>query len=218
MTIGRVVGRGTLAAGALAAVVVGLVWLNSVAAAVMDVGGSCGSGGAFEIATPCPTGTWMAPVGIFLGIAGLGAYALLRPTGSPALVALAWPALFGSLGVQFLRAAMAETDAWGWWLCGIVFLIMAVAPLAAIVADDRRALGRMLLGDGLAEPEPAERVNGFRPATAPGVDVTFVASTTVTSEDGDLAGSLDKLSKLHRCGDLSDAEYADAKQQVLDGA
>jgi hypothetical protein len=219
VTIGRVVWRGTLAALALATVVVGLVWLNSVAASVMDIGGSCGSGGPYEIATPCPTGTWMAPVGIFLGLAGVAAYALLRPSGSPSLVALAWPALFGSLGVQFLRAAAEESDAWGWWLCGVVFLVMAVAPIAFVVADDRRALGRMLLGDGLAEVDPADRARSTAPTTAPGVNVTFVApSSNGSSEDGDLAESLERLSRLHRCGDLSDAEYAEAKQKVLDGA
>jgi hypothetical protein len=219
VTIGRVVWRGTLAAVALAAVVVGLVWLNSVAAAVMDVGGSCGSGGPYEIASPCPTGAWMAPVGIFLGLIGVAVYAFVRPSGSPSLVALAWPALFGSLGVQFLRAAAGETDAWGWWLCGVLFLAMAVAPVAFIVADDRRALPRMLLGDGLAEVDPADRARSTAPTTAPGVNVTFVApSANGTSADGDLAESLERLSKLHRCGDLSDAEYAEAKQKVLDGA
>ena len=219
MTIGRVVWRGTLAAGALGVVVVGLIWLNSVAAAVMDVGGSCGSGGPYEIATPCPAGAWMAPVGIFVGLAGLAVYAFLRPSGSPSLATLAWPALFGSLGVQFLRAAAQESDAWGWWLCGVLFLLMAAAPVALVVTDDRRAVLRMLLGDGLAEVGPADRRNDNRPTTAPGVNVTVVAaSTDESSGDVDLAENLERLSRLHRCGDLSDAEYADAKQQVLYGA
>jgi hypothetical protein len=91
---------------------------------------------------------------------------------------------------------------------------MAVAPIALVLADDRRALGRMLLGDGLAEVDPADRRNGVRPTTAPGVNVTFVPVRT----DGDLATDLERLSRLHRCGDLSDAEYADAKQRVLGGA
>jgi hypothetical protein len=219
VTIGRVVGRGTLAALGLAVAVIGLVWLNSVAAAVMDVGGSCGSGGPYEIAQPCPTGAWMAPVGIFLGLGGLAVYVLFRPAGSPSLLALAWPALFGSLGIQFLRAAMDENDAWGWWLCGVVFLLMAAAPILLVLSDDRRALGRMLLGDGLAEVDPADRGRSTAPTTAPGVNVTFVSPATSSwSEDGDLAESLDRLSRLHRCGDLSDAEYAEAKHKVLGGA
>jgi hypothetical protein len=44
----------------------------------------------------------------------------------------------------------------GFWLCGVVFLLMAAAPLAIVVGSDPKALGRMLLGDGLAEPDPAE--------------------------------------------------------------
>ena len=137
---------------ALALVVVGLTWLNLVAASVMAVGGSCGSGGAYEIATPCPTGAWMAPVGILLGVVALGAYALTRPPGSPSLLIFAWPALFLSLGVQFLRAASDETDAWGFWLCGVLFLVMGVAPLLMLFAGDRREWVRVLLGDGRAEP------------------------------------------------------------------
>src|SRR5215510_11411979 len=105
MAVGRVLWRGVLASLALAGTVVGLTWLNRVAAAVMEIGGACGSGGAYQIATPCPSGVWMAPVGIFLGLVCLGAYLFLRPAGSPQLAFLAWPALFGSLGYQFLRAA-----------------------------------------------------------------------------------------------------------------
>jgi hypothetical protein len=198
--------------------VLGLVWLNWVAAAVMDVGGSCGSGGPYEIARPCPTGAWMAPVGIFVGLAGLAAYAFLRPSGSPNLLTLTWPALFGSLGVQFLRAASGESNAYGWLFCGLLFLAMAAAPLALIIGSDRRALVRMLLGDGLAEVDPADRPRTFAPTPAPGVNVAFVTPSTDDPHDADLAERLDRLSRLHRCGDLSDAEFAEAKQQVLDGA
>ena len=198
-------------------VVVGLTWLNRVASSVMTIGGSCGSGGPYEVAQPCPGGAWMAPAGIFLGLAGLAVYAFVRPSGSPSLVGLAWPALFGSLGYQFLRAAAEETDAWGFWLCGVLFIVMAAAPLCIVLSADRGALGRMLLGDGWAEPESADPADRFAPSTAPMVPVTFVAPETNGHEDVDLAGALDRLSKLHRSGYLSDAEFADAKHQVLGG-
>ncbi|HEY8060466.1 MAG TPA: hypothetical protein VID94_17000, partial [Acidimicrobiales bacterium] len=136
--------------------VLGLTWLNRVVASVLPVGGSCGSGGAYEIATPCPGGAWMAPVGLFAGLVGLGLYLLRRPAGSPQLLVFAWPALFGSLGVQFLRAAAAESGAYGFWLCGVVFLVMAAAPVVLVVAAERGAVARLLLGDGLAEPEGSE--------------------------------------------------------------
>ncbi|HYF46545.1 MAG TPA: SHOCT domain-containing protein [Acidimicrobiales bacterium] len=220
MTIGRVVWRGTLASAALAVVVVGLVWLNRVSSSVMELGGSCGSGGPYEIAQPCPGGAWMTPVGIFVGLAGLAVYAFTRPAGSPALAIFAWPALFGSLGIQFLRAASEETDAWGFWLCGVLFLGMAIAPLALVVSSHRRALVEFLVGDGHAAPERADRDDRRDPTVprpAPKVPVTFVAPGAEVDGDGDLAESLERLALLHRTGELTDAEFAEAKQQVLGG-
>lgn len=231
VAMGRIVWRGTQAGFALTLAVLGLTWLNRVAASVLSVGGSCGSGGAYEIATPCPSGAWMAPVGLFVGLVGLGFYLLRRPAGSPQLLILAWPALFGSLGVQFLRAATSESGAYGFWLCGIVFLVMAAAPLL-LVMGDRGARVQLLVGDGRAEPERIEDqsrgIAGFEAdgTVSRGRDLSPVdfrgsgpASEDVDGEDGgDLSESLDRLSRLHRQGDLSDAEFAEAKQKVLDGA
>jgi hypothetical protein len=231
VAMGRIVWRGTQAGLALTLAVLGLTWLNRVAASVLSVGGSCGSGGAYEIATPCPSGAWMAPVGLFVGLVGLGFYLLRRPAGSPQLLILAWPALFGSLGVQFLRAATAESGAYGFWLCGIVFLVMAAAPLLLVIGE-RGAMVQLLVGDGRAEPEGIEdqprgiagfeedgagsRVRDLSPVDIGG---SGPASGDVDGEDGgDLSESLDRLSRLHRQGDLSDAEFAEAKQKVLDGA
>lgn len=231
VAMGRIVWRGTQAGFALTLAVLGLTWLNRVAASVLSVGGSCGSGGAYEIATPCPSGAWMAPVGLFVGLVGLGFYLLRRPAGSPQLLILAWPALFGSLGVQFLRAATSESGAYGFWLCGIVFLVMAAAPLL-LVMGERGARVQLLVGDGRAEPERIEDksrgIAGFEAdgTVSRGRDLSPVdfrgsgpASGDVDGEDGgDLSESLDRLSRLHRQGDLSDAEFAEAKQKVLDGA
>ncbi len=238
VTIGRVVWRGIQAALALAMVVLGLTWLNLVASSVMSVGGSCSSGGPYVAATPCPGGAWMAPVGLFVALAGLGLYLLRRPAGSPQLVLFAWPALFGSLGIQFLRAAAAETEAYGWWLCGVVFLLMAAAPLALVAVGDRAALLRSLVGDGRAEPQGVDDSEGPRIArSAPDGAVTRFdpfgpvggngngnghahghGASAAEQDDEDLAESLSRLSRLHRDGELTDAEFADAKQQVLDGA
>lgn len=230
VTIGRVVWKGTQAALGLALAVVGLTWLNLVAASVMSVGGSCSSGGPYVGTAPCPGGAWMAPVGIFVALGGLGLYLLRRPVGSPQLVLFAWPALFGSLGIQFLRAAAAETSAYGWWLCGFVFLLMAAAPLV-IVVGDRAALRRALLGDGRAAPEraPSETPRIARAGAdgsvtrlgslGPVVGNGHGPSSASSADDGDdLAESLSRLSRLHRDGDLSDAEFAEAEQQVLDRA
>ena len=169
MTIGRVVWRGTQAALALAVAVVGLTWLNLVAAAAMAGGGSCGTGGPYEIARPCPGGAWMAPVGIFVGLAGFGLYLLRRPAGSPQYLLLAWPALFGSLGVQFLRAAAEDPNAYGFWLCGVIFVLMAGAPLALVLTDEPGALRRSVVGDGRSEPEGPDDGPQPRIARAPRV-------------------------------------------------
>ncbi len=233
VTIGRVVWRGIQATLGLALAVLGLTWLNLVASSVLSVGGSCSSGGPYVSAAPCPGGAWMAPVGIFVAIGGLGLYLLRRPAGSPQLVLFAWPALFGSLGIQFLRAAAAESGAYGWWLCGVVFLLMAAAPLALVVVGDRAALRRAVLGDGFAEREPTDEVEVPRIARF-GADGSVNrlgplgpvhgngngngASSRPAPDGEDLAESLSRLSRLHRDGELSDAEFADAKQQVLDGA
>ena len=158
----------------------------------------------------------MAPVGIFVGLGGVGLLPLRRPPGSPPLVLFAWPALFGSLGYQFLRAAVDSTDAWGLWLCGVLFLLMAAAPLFLVLSAERGTLkGAAPRRRPAGDRRPPTAATSPSPTRAPMVPVTFV--TADDSGDPDLAESLDRLSRLHRGGDLSDAEFADAKQQVLGG-
>lgn len=149
MAVGPVVRRGILSALALAGTVVGLTWLNRVAAAVMEVGGSCGRGGPYEVSVPCPSGVWMAPAGIVGGLACLGLYVYLRPRGSPQLAFLAWPALFASLGIQFLRAG-ADRGGAGYWVCGVLFLLLAAVPVVIAVVKDPRGALRTVAGDGRA--------------------------------------------------------------------
>ena len=67
---------------------------------VMDIGGTCASGGPYEIANPCPTGV----AGLMVGSIWIGLVAVAvtlyggHKTGGPTLVVFAWPALFLSLG------------------------------------------------------------------------------------------------------------------------
>ena len=169
----------------------------------------------------------MAPVGLFVGLVGLGLYLLRRPAGSPQLLILAWPALFGSLGVQFLRAASSESGAYGFWLCGIVFLVMAAAPLL-LVMGERGAMVRLLVGDGRAEPQriedqslapyppPRSRRDGEPHSDLGPVDLHGsgpVLDDVRARTTGDVSESLDRLSRLHHQGDLSDAEFAKARRR-----
>lgn len=108
---------------------------------VLDVGGQCASGGPFEIAVPCPDGTWTLPLAIF---AGLGFVFLAVTSGTKigglyaALPGLAWVGLFCSLGFNFLQWGIAPpadpaVDTSGGGLIfvglGLMFEVMGIVPL-----------------------------------------------------------------------------------------
>jgi hypothetical protein len=116
------------------------VWLGM--RSVMDIGGSCASGGPYQIATPCPEGVdVLLTLGIPLGIVSAG---LMVWKGSrigvmyAGLVALAWPVLFLSLGWNFLeygvRNPFGEGVELGWLIPGIIFVIMGGVPLLGWLA------------------------------------------------------------------------------------
>src|SRR2546430_6052942 len=88
--------------------------------AVMRIGGSCASGGPFEIRNPCPKGIAGLMIGsVWIGLlfAAVYAYQSSRADG-PGLVKLAWPALFLSLGYNFLAFGIHPPGGgglqWGW--------------------------------------------------------------------------------------------------------
>ena len=109
--------------------------------AVMDLGGFCASGGPYEIAVECPDavvastplsiiGGFLAAASILWGGAGLGgAWA--------SLVFLAWPALFLSLGWNFLEYGFFPPEGgwiWSWIFCGVLFVLMGAIPLVVAIA------------------------------------------------------------------------------------
>ncbi|MCC5581673.1 hypothetical protein IMZ11_39335, partial [Microtetraspora sp. AC03309] len=151
---------GTLAGlGALACCLTLLYLASHV---VMGIGGSCGSGGPYEIVTPCPDGIgWIVPVSIFGGIAGLGVYAWSTLPVGPRLTFLAWPALFLSLGYAFLDSALNVADGveWGFMVCAVLFILMGGVPLLFLA--NRDTFLRVFWG---REPSP---VPG-RPSPIPG--------------------------------------------------
>jgi hypothetical protein len=116
--------------------------------AVLDVGGACADGGPYISAQPCPSGV---PFTMLIGMFGLFASAGLLVwfgarlgKGAAAVVALGWPALFLSLGWNFLDYAFHPPDAepvpvWGWLIPGVLFWLMGGAPLAVAIAAWRAA-------------------------------------------------------------------------------
>lgn len=176
---------------------------------VMAVGGTCASGGPYEIAVECPQAVaWLMPASIFIGMAGAavavwGAPAALRP-----FAVVFWSALFGLLGWGFMQAGLPSGEqsfgATGIFL-GLMFWLMAAFPLyfviryavngTAIFEADASATGRLTSHYYVEVVEPRVRTDAF-----PSDDVSV---------------ALARLAELHRAGDLSTEEFTQAKQRLL---
>jgi hypothetical protein len=215
-----------------------IIWLSM--RAVLDIGGYCAEGGPYEIAHHCPDGVGLVlTLSIFagLGCAGLMAWkgaALGAPYDG--LVGLAWPALFISLGFNFLQFGFfpsGETGIeLGFLIPGILFVIMGAAPLVAFLPGGKRSSPTSdtplldmaaqteeraehqriqeqrshLLADMLEEAEHRSGANQPAEPTAPG------------AENEDLVGKLERLSALYRAGSLNFDEFQRAKQALIDEA
>lgn len=132
--------------------------------AVMDIGGFCASGGPYEIAHPCPDGVPGLMVGAILGgLAMCGVYAF--HAFGVNLVWLAWPALFLSLGWNFLEYGIDAPDgsgpAAGWLICAVLFILMGGVPL--VVGVVWMARGRTGPSVGIATMRAT-----LRPGSDPG--------------------------------------------------
>ncbi len=107
--------------------------------AVMDVGGACASGGAYEIRQACPKGVgWIMPVGIFgMFFAGIFTFLGVFDEGGPRPYVFAWSALFLALGWNFLDYGFDKPGGGtevGWLICGFVFVAMGGAPLLFLLS------------------------------------------------------------------------------------
>ena len=124
--------------------------LFQVSFTVMALGGSCASGGPYEIAVECPEGVAaFAPLSIFLGLFAVGINAFFaRGFGTP-LTTWAWPILFCGLGAAFLYAFFASGDAVG-LIIGVMFEVMGAVPL---LLELRASPQRVLLGQRSATGE-----------------------------------------------------------------
>ncbi|MEX2548274.1 MAG: SHOCT domain-containing protein [Chloroflexota bacterium] len=197
--------------------------------AVMDVGGFCAEGGPYVIETHCPEGVPLVLIGGIFGLFGFGGLMAWKGSivGEPygALVLLAWPALFLSLGWNFVEYALnpppGEGIVWGWLIPGVLFVLMGGVPLIALLPlsnSGRVGDARARLSTGLAP----------RPRPSPVMDAERAAMATVMSEllgqkaaegqdepSADLVSRLDRLAALRQSGDLTSSEFEQAKRALL---
>lgn len=198
---------------------------------VMDVGGFCAEGGPYQIQTHCPEGVAvLLPLAIF---GGIGAAALMARKGAQigggyvALVGLAWPALFISLGWNFLEYALFPTPpdsgiVWGWLIPGVIFVIMGGFPLLALLPSRRTGASR---GGGLSGLMGTSGTGGTDSRADLRIARKRLLNDLVTTahERGwgvqdDVVTKLERLASLRSSGAISEDEFEQAKRAVLGGA
>ena len=213
---------------ALAGVACGLTLLNLGARVVMDIGGACASGGPYVPRVTCPKGVPLAMVGGFWGgLIFVGLY--VRSTSKhnvPTLVGLAWPALFLSLGWDFLDYGIDPPGGgglvWGWLICAVLFALMGGVPLLMMVKPIMSQFGRRPGPDFLQAKvviPTKRRVRELRSVATEGSGGSPSAPRPPRgSGDGEpLVEALERLGALHASGALDDDEFEAAKQRVLRG-
>ena len=140
---------------------------------VQSIGGFCASGGPYQIAHKCPKGIGgLLPLAIFGGLIFLGLFAISAgETGRP-FVLFAWPALFLSLGWNFLDYGLHLTTSGsgvngGFLVRGVLFIVMGAVPLIWLVP----MLWRVITGH--PDPDDAPDAPGHVPAFMGGTSVQF---------------------------------------------
>lgn len=183
--------------------------------AVMNVGGACADGGPYVSAQPCPEGVaLLMVVGIFglFGFGALGFWAGAVVGGAwVGLPLLAWPGLFLSLGWNFLEfgisppASFGDGPELGWLIPGVIFVLMGGVPLVlgVMARNEIRSGGSASVSARFGTPVVAMRRASAGADQAPGAD------------RGDLVDRLERLARLRRDGDITDAEYESAKAAIL---
>ncbi len=120
---------------------------------IMRLGGMVASGGPYAIEHPAPSWVWIMPVAILVGLACFFVNIFTSPAEGVNLMPLAWPGLFLSLGWNFLEFAFAPPAgriAWGWLVCGVIFVLMGGLPLLLALKPLRaRNAARRQAGEGM---------------------------------------------------------------------
>jgi hypothetical protein len=120
---------------------------------VMRLGGMVASGGPYAIVHPAPSWVWIMPVSILLGMACFFINLFSSDPDGVNLMPLAWPGIFLSCGWNFLEFTFTPPGgglAWGWLICGVLFVLMGGLPLLLVfrVARDK-VKSRLQKGEGL---------------------------------------------------------------------
>jgi hypothetical protein len=204
--------------------------------AVLDIGGACADGGPYIPRVSCPDGVPLAMVGgifglfLFGGITGwYGSRLGSRYVG---IVFLAWPALFISLGWNFLEYGFNPPGddggwAWGWLIPGVLFMLMGAGPLlAALPGRSGRAASASVypIPNRLSErvTERTTRAPASRQALLRQLGAALrseaaerVSDEAPAPEDADLVSRLERLEALHRRGALDNTEFTLAKHALI---
>jgi hypothetical protein len=198
-----------VAAGAAAITILSLIMRS-----VTEIGGSCADGGPYVSAHPCPSGTGTALLLVFacVFVCIIGTLWAASVLTAPLPLLLGWPALFLTLGWNFLEDGLDPLPGQGvdvgFVVCGVIFVLMGAAPLllwASIAKEARRARGAHARVAPVVTPVvPAPR----RPAPAE-PDGPRASAMSV-------AGRLERLAALHASGELTDEEFTRAKRATLD--
>ncbi len=235
MTHVRSVLRWTGSLVGLAGVAFSLTLLFQSMRAVQSIGGFCASGGPYQIAHSCPKGTaGLLPLSIVGGLIFLGLFVICAGDEGSGVAKLAWPALFLSLGWNFLDYGLHLTVAGGgvnggFLACGVLFIVMGAVPLVwwipelygeLIGKDDAPSPAAPTpsfgsSGVGFTSTTSAAPWAGFGGTSMPMSPQRFSTSPAPSAPPRDVAAQLERLASLHHRGELSDSEYEAAKQQAL---
>ncbi|WP_199589305.1 SHOCT domain-containing protein [Blastococcus sp. TF02A-26] len=195
--------------------------LSQIMRSVSAVGGSCADGGPYVSAQPCPDGTGGALLLVFGSalVCVLGTLWGAHVLRAPQPVLLGWPALFLTLGWNFLDDGWFDPPpgagvSGGFIFCGILFWVMGAGPLLiglSVLRGNRSTRTTPQAGPPpvvvhhphLEEPPPAPRAPDL-----PGGDDPRASAMSV-------AGRLERLAALHASGELTDDEYRLAKAATL---
>ena len=213
-----------------------VLWLSM--RAVMGIGGACASGGPYVPAVECPDAVVaLTPVSIF-GLFIFGGLALWGGASIggawAALISLAWPALFLSLGWNFLEFGLRPPGGapgeivWSWLFCAVVFGLMGGVPLAVGIWGARQAAGtHRTYGGGRVAISPRGGFDTLRDLQQALTEAQVARPNELRgpgparpddTADPDLTARLERLARLHRAGDLTDVEFDAAKRATLDEA